>query len=775
MIVAFSVNDESMERIRYLFLLLVALASSSPSQSTQHHDGGDDADELKDLYLLLLAPFNSPQHVYDEGPALVPAVDVALDIINNRTDVLPGYRLRYIVADSACTDGTTAIVNFARTTFHGDRDVVGVVGPACSGAAFAIAPVLAHSEVELLQVTIATSPLLTDGKNRNTYFALSTALVYVRLFTELMEREKWTTVGAFYETKRLYVRSVFDAFQKSIPSQYELKFFADIDNFDFPVTEAIRNQVRVLFVFAGKVFSQRLLCAAYHEDILYPRHQWVFHDKRESHFKGINFTTGNGRVYSCDQEQMNQAMNGAIFARYSIDRDCSDPTKFIGDMNYCEYRKRYNESVPNGTDFNEYSNGYYDATWALALSLNNSISWFKANNKSLSNYNYTQLEATKAVRQELLGLDFTGITGIIHFSSTREADTRLDLYQMKQTVDDNGSDIYVEENIGLYNGSLHVHENSNFIKSSFNRVNGFTDKPIFMVAGVVLIVVMALLAVINAVLLILSFTFRDNPAIKASSPRLNVLIFSGCCLFQIGMIVIIVRRIFLGGELNFSPLVHSILCVSPWWCFGMGYTLVFGTLCGRTWRVYRIFMFFQKEFRFISDQSIILFVIAILFFDVLVLTVINVVSPCSLGIQDSHFDGSETIIVNVGPLCKEPMAVFILIGIMAVNKGLLLLALFFLAVLTRNIKRTAFRSTLENNPMIAFCIILSNGIGLPLILFLRHSIIELISEIIVFSMPVPLCQAFLFLPPLISALKRYLRLRNSKENLQLQFRNDVFR
>ena len=61
----------------------------------------------------------------------------------------------------------------------------------------------------------------------------------------------------------------------------------------------------------------------------------------------------------------------------------------------------------------------------------------------------------------------------------------------------------------------------------------------------------------------------------------------------------------------------------------------------KTWRVYRIFIIFTSEHRFISDCTIIMFVLGLLAFDMIINLSFSVANPCCLQMLEAHFNGSD--------------------------------------------------------------------------------------------------------------------------------------
>ena len=90
----------SISAVRQLFLVIFVLTLShltanlgvNAASTTADRDGGD---VRKELSLLLITSYG--RFGYNSSGTL-PAADIALETINNRTDILPGYKLVYGVA-----------------------------------------------------------------------------------------------------------------------------------------------------------------------------------------------------------------------------------------------------------------------------------------------------------------------------------------------------------------------------------------------------------------------------------------------------------------------------------------------------------------------------------------------------------------------------------------------------------------------------------------------------------------------------------------------------
>ena len=79
----------------------------------------DIDEDHEPLYLLAMASSPDEQVTpgWAVGPVVIPAIRLAVDHINNRSDVLRDYRLKLLEADSGCKVTSTTIINFIREVF----------------------------------------------------------------------------------------------------------------------------------------------------------------------------------------------------------------------------------------------------------------------------------------------------------------------------------------------------------------------------------------------------------------------------------------------------------------------------------------------------------------------------------------------------------------------------------------------------------------------------------------------------------------------------------
>ena len=528
------------------------------------------------LYLLALAPFpnepgnDGPAPQYDAGPALIAAVRLAVEHINDQHDILKNYTLDYIVDRSGCQLTQTTLISFTRHIIHSQKQFVGIIGPACSESALTIAGLATQSRADVVQITPSSvSPLLDDPSFNNLFRTIGSATDYVDVLLELMRVRGWNRVGSLYEDKRILFSSIFTTFSRRIPPEQHI-FYSGVDSQgrDIPLQEIRDSQLRVIFVLASDSLSRKLLCLAYRMGLVYPTYQWIFYNRELSNLLQNTSFTHDNQQFNCSVYDMGDATEGIILNLYRLAR--GDDMITEANRTYAQYRQQYlieTSDTISETGL-EYSNVYYDSVWALALSLNSSIPLFE---EGLS----TSQKAS-VIRQKLLEIEFEGMSGTVNFNNTTRASdtTVIDAFLITRN-DSSGRHLF-----GFYDptvAEMRILNGNGLISDTFNSR---LDHVSLGVGIFVLLVTVAMILFIF-VLHIVNVVYKNEKSLKASSPRLNHLIFSGCYLLSIMVIVVVLAEIFVPSlqTLNRATLVfYGVHCSVPFWCITVAYSLIFGAV-----------------------------------------------------------------------------------------------------------------------------------------------------------------------------------------------------
>ena len=99
----------------------------------------------------------------------------------------------------------------------------------------------------------------------------------------------------------------------------------------------------------------------------------------------------------------------------------------------------------------------------------------------------------------------------------------------------------------------------------------------------VLVIIASLGIILASCFLIINIKFRNQRQIKMSSPNMNNLIIVGCILTYTSVIL-------LGLDSNLTSVeAFPYICTARAWILMSGFTLSFGSMFSKTWRVHSIF------------------------------------------------------------------------------------------------------------------------------------------------------------------------------------------
>ena len=714
------------------------------------------------IYLLTVLPYpNSIPTLHpswDEGPDILPAAQLAVEHVNNNTDVLTCYKLELINTDGGCDVTSKASISFTEAILQPDRhkNPVGIIGPGCSSSTSELGYLSNQGTIALINVHLATLPVF---QNRTmypyTFGVLASTYELSDAIFALMKDKNWRQVAALYDASRVAFLTSYRKFESDFADEIpggKLLFSSEVFSTYFPLTTVRESLARIVILFLGPEYSRRIMCLAYHKGMLYPAYQWIITGRQLQDFSGSDVAfTLEGSKYTCTREIMvNVALRGNVFLNYQVTP--SDPNATtVGGLSYNEYLSDYQDRV-NEYNSNEASSHRnitlsiwgtitYDAVWAMALALDKATGGVL----NLATYQYGQREQTDKIQEQFHNLEFDGMSGHITFNPEKGYTNRIiAIFQVF-----GGQEDYVAfHNVGSIVGIDSFHT----IRDQVDQQPTTIVTPLSAVLAIVLATQLAVIASTH----ILIIVFRNYRPIKASSPRLNHLIYMGSYVLGGGALI---YTIFKAVPLN-DQTGSIILCQLPWvWCFPAGFTLVFATLAGRTWRLYRIFTHFTDPGKFISDPVLIVFVLLLVLVDLIVSVVWMNTDPLHLEIltemQSIEMVGSVQIQKTV--LDRGCTADFYVVWCIVVfgYKFVILIMVVTLALLTRKIHNQTF--TTNSLRILVYLISLLFGLGIPLYYLLILLDLDLHVDYSVFCIELNLILllvlVFVFLPPVAPLLR----------------------
>ncbi|CAD6241162.1 GSCOCG00009184001-RA-CDS [Cotesia congregata] len=327
--------------------------------------------------------------------------------------------------------------------------------------------------------------------------------------------------------------------------------------------DAVRNlrrqDARIIVGLFYVVAARRVLCEVYHQNLYGKSYVWFFIGWYEDNWFEANL---DKEGITCTKEQMRQAAEGHMTTEALMWNQNNDTT--ISGMTSEDFRQRLNKQLKEDgydVDNNRYPEGYqeaplaYDAVWSVALAFNKTMDKLSKSGKSLKNFTYTDKEIADEIYSAINSTQFLGVSGYVAFSSQGD---RIALTQIEQVIDGN----YVK--LGYYDtqsDNLTWKNRERWIGSKVPQ-----DRTI----------VRKVLRTVSTPL------FAHRRVVLSSHPVCNTIML-------VGVIICFISVFLLGLDGRFvSPGEYEHVCQARAWMLSIGFTLGFGAMFSKVWRVHRL-------------------------------------------------------------------------------------------------------------------------------------------------------------------------------------------
>ena len=681
--------------------------------------------ERPTLHLLALVPLAehagvSLQRPYHTGEELLSAAQLAVDKINTRGDILTGFNLELVEANSeTCNQSlvTETPVNFVRRVTDGDLQIVGVVGLLCSTVTQAVSPLAGRPGIDLLQISAgAISPVFTNKEEYpHLYRMIPSSAVYNDAVLALMTEFKWGKISVVRDTVLIQHTTTADDFVTKIDKRNELDraFFGEVTP-TFPTTpiqSLLPMRARIIYGSVTAYEARELLCESYQKLLDFV---WLFHD--------LSIEDLALHTAKCDNETMRRALEGVFFLRYRLQP--TPNTTLVSGQTYTEYLMELADRM-NVTQENHHADALHDSIWAFALALNNSVP---------GELELERRNLTASLERNLRGVHFYGTLGEIAFNEEREVVTEVDIFHVRD-----GEEIYA----GYYSpitGNITVQlPPERILSDEFERVIR-----LHLAFPVILYVITSALIVFTTVVLVLFIYYWNKPLIKATSPSLSLLMLAGCYMMYMAALVV--------ATTEFVP--HTLfgrMCQVEIWFTTIGVQLIYSTLCMRLLRIYRIFFFrsFKDPGKICSNQALVALSFIPVLVTVILLVLWRVLNPVDTAYEIPISQQNNDIKLSA-PMCGASMTTIIWIVTITYGvNGIPIVAVGILATLTRKVKISIFKDSKQVNTFV-FLTVVSLCVWLPYSLtfsaMFKYPEAAICFGVFPYLVIPFLCKAFLFIP-----------------------------
>lgn len=664
---------------RVLLALLCLNLSQGSSESPLTH-------QL--LLLLPLQDVKEPTAGWERGLEILPGAHIAAEIINNSSD-LQGHQLQLIPIDSGRCEYQVSqfkyLPQLINLTFNQGLNVKAAIGYLC------------HNEVQImLNSPSSVSSLINKVLKIQPVILINTLLS----FMQFME---WSRIGIITELNDFFFFNTAEAVATAIEENSNLTVtvtrMIQIPNKAYKIEHDLP---KVLFLSLSPSILVTVLCSAYTQDLLWPKHVWMLHS-----YRLMNILTDTSS--SCN---ISKALEGAILINEQLTPVYSD-----SDF-YNKYIKKLSDhSKQQSTTLhpNVYAYKAYDLVWETAM-------------MSFS-----------------LGGQQIAIDRLVPHWQQKN----MNIIQIKG---DNS-----ESHIATYSansGELSVHDR-------IFKDTAPSDELSFVVLGVppaytiIFSIFAVIVFIIETSVLILYICFRKEPEVKSTSFSVSLFMFFGCYLCNIYVPVTIYSQQPLIGP----PEIEDSICQMRLWLSNFGIFCIEATLLVKILRVYHIFFRYKATpiGKKCSDIFLACYIVIILS-PIMILYALqsSLENYGSILVQNSKQSHIE-IERNCGP--NKPVWYILLI----VYGYSLSTALAIAAIKTRKIRYKHFKDTRKvNTYLFCFTIITAMTIGCYLLLDRSKAYKYYLSPTpiqIGLSMVALLCQFLLFVPKVFPPFKRYITAR----------------
>ncbi|CAB3996723.1 gamma-aminobutyric acid type B receptor subunit 2-like isoform X1, partial [Paramuricea clavata] len=236
---------------------------------------------------------------------------------------------------------------------------------------------------------------------------------------------------------------------------------------------------------------------------------------------------------------------------------------------------------------------------------------------------------------------------------------------------------------------------------------------------------------------------RNHKVVRMSSPMINNVVLLGCFFCYLFVLLLGIDSRFVDNH------AFGILCNVRLYVLTIAFSLAFGALFSKTWRVHKIFTAQRAiKKKLMRDFHLILFVLALVTIDITFITIWIYYDP--LEVKEIIFDelkedSRDLITIPVLKICECTHRTKLL-GALYGYKGILVLFGVFLAWETRNVTIPALNDS-KYIGMSVYNVVILSAIGATVSMVLKRTIYYellhvLVSAVVVFSTTVTLTMVF---------------------------------
>ncbi|XP_063223115.1 uncharacterized protein LOC134531347 [Bacillus rossius redtenbacheri] len=649
------------------------------------------------------------------------------------------------MAGSPCDPGVGVDAFFHAIYTHNTRMVM-LLGSACSDVTESLANVMPYWNI--VQVSFgSTSPALSDRAEFPLFFrtvAPDSSHNPARL--ALLRRFGWDSVTALSQDEDVYTMAVNDLVTELERANITCPATITFSHTDY------KDQLRMLKELDTRIiigsFSHEvapsIFCEAFKLGMFGSDYAWIL--------QGGPSDSWWLNASECSQHHLAAAVEGLLLVS-SHNSIVGDQPSFSGLTSAQFARLLEARALP----VTRYAPQTYDAVWAMALALRGAqLQWAASNDApSLWQFDYSRRDMARQFTGQLGRLNFLGVSGPVSFSGADRIVISA-FYQVQ------GADV---RKVALFWPATGVLDTAclSCVPAAWQGGHVPVARRVFKLR-VVTIQPSAFLAVacaaavgISLAIAFLAFNlhFRKLKYIKLSSPRLNNMVVVGCILVYTAVILLGLDHATLPASSHFPA-----VCIARIYLLSAGFSLAFGSMFTKTYRVHRIFTRSRSgvvKNKLLQDTQLISLICVLLLIDGLIVTLWVIIDPIQRHLRNLTMEMSEAdrsvVYQPQVEVCRSHYT-HSWLGALYLYKGLLLVVGVYMAWETRHVKIPALNDS-QYIGMSVYSTVITSGIVVVLAnLMSERATLAFVTTttLILTSTTSTLC--LLFLPKLHAILRR---------------------
>ncbi|XP_068719358.1 gamma-aminobutyric acid type B receptor subunit 2-like isoform X2 [Montipora capricornis] len=694
----------------------------------------------------------SPNKASVPGRALLAAAEMALDHVN-KSAILRDYELRMIVKDSKCDLAYSA--NMFMDLLSEKPNCLMTFGAACSDVTEILAEMSAYRE--LVQISYASRSLALSNREKfpTLFRALPSESARNLARIAWIEHFGWKHVATMYEktSMDLASQSNTQVIEQLQATNRTVLLSEEItkQHVDLKLKTLARNDARIIVGTFYEALARHIFCQAYKSDLFGARYVWILIGTYTQQWWSVPDPS-----LECTKEEMQKAVaytfifNNQIFvSEENGEKQNQTLSGLTNNQFYEEYRGRLQKlklsAAPNITAYT------YDALWTIAACLNKSIPALERMGLQLQDFSQNKKEMTELFVQTIQDIHVLGVTGeVAFFSDGDRYDGMVEILQ--QHPDGHAVAVgYYDARVGRLRlvKQGNVWPGGKIPGDKIITVNEFVQIPLWLIVSAC---TLSFLGIALALFLLwFNLRYRAKRYIKLSSPNLNNVIL-------LGGIIMYSTVVMYGWDGRLSPINYTRVCRVRFCLLSLGFTVGFGAMFSKTWRVFQIFTNITKVRKVVLDSDLFRMLGALLVVDVSLLVTWMTLHPPSRRVVVQN-EGSHKVLedrdyktVLYREECVGPHFTIWSIVLCTFHSLLLIFGLF-LAFETRNVSIPALNDSRFIGISVYNVVVLS-AIGVPMSFFTNnHATVSfsLICAVILFCTTLTI--GILFVPKVIKIYK----------------------